>query len=76
MMRTMRKPEYWVEAQQTDGRWLGLSMWERQARAEAEMERLAAYQRSRRYRVTCAGAVVALANDGLVELQQQLRRWF
>lgn len=58
------KPEYWVEAEQADGRWLGLSMWERQPRAEHEMERLATYQKNRRYRVTCNRQVVATANQG------------
>jgi hypothetical protein len=71
-----RQSEYWVEAEQSGGRWLGLSMWERQPRAEAEMRRLAEYQRNRKYRVTCNGAVVAEANTTLVELQKSLKRWF
>lgn len=56
------KPAYWVESEQAGGKWLGLSMWETQAGAEAAMERLAEYQRTRRYRVVCGKAIVARAN--------------
>lgn len=56
------KPSFWIEAEQAGGKWLGLSMWPSQHVATAEMQRLAEYQPSRRYRVVSGRAIVARAN--------------